>query len=624
MIYTVSFLATNKKRQVQMSEEKMSREEAFEKYINEISRIVQKLESITARKNKLKESELDLEENFVVDDELNFDSTSELDEYDYSYVQDKKKKHKRIKESIGKHIDEVNQFLASCGMFDEYDFNLERLINKLCLSYKERLILYVLVHYSLYSDTVAGLIITVRRLLELISYDTDVYITYYHLISKTSKLMSNNILKYSAVGFSDEQSVEFLEDNIAFADGKLFASLVEQTDFRSEEIGHNKNIPRRKEASSGIDKFENAMENITPKDIVAELDKYVIGQDATKKVLAVQAYLHYMRVKEKAAVPLRSNIMLIGPTGVGKTYIATKLADILGLPFVRSDVTTLTETGYVGDDVEIVLHDLFRKSSEDLSLAEKGIVFLDEVDKIAKAEVNQSTTGNPSDKAVQEALLSMLNGEEVRVPESGDRRIMHSSDGILMNTKNILFIFGGAFVGLDDIIYDRIKGDRSFGFNTSILTSKKDKETILSRVDVKDLEKFGMIPEFLGRIPIISVLQKLGKRELLDILMKSADSPYIKYQEFFKSLDKRFIVSDDAMTAIVDRALNMDMGARSLKSVFETIMIDVIYAINDNKATAIRITKKDVLKAYENSGVFNEGAKGEMENSPSDTDELMA
>ena len=291
---------------------------------------------------------------------------------------------------------------------------------------------------------------------------------------------------------------------------------------------------------------------------------------------------------------------MIGPTGVGKTYLVKTLADILGLPFSRADVTTLTETGYVGDDVEVVLYNLYRKANGDLEKAQFGIVFLDEVDKIAKAEPHQSTTGNPSDKAVQEALLSMMNGEDIRVPEFGDRRMMHSSDGILMNTKNILFIFGGAFVGLDDIIKMRLKGESGLGFGSNAILNKNklQKDKILSQVDVKDVEKYGMIPEFIGRIPIIVTLNELTKENLKDILIKTSESPIKKYVDFFNSIGKKLILTDDAINYIVDRASGMDMGARALKSIVETAMVNILFNLDGIKGNSLTLTRDDIEEVF--------------------------
>ena len=251
------------------------------------------------------------------------------------------------------------------------------------------------------------------------------------------------------------------------------------------------------------------------------------------------------------------------------------------------------------------LYNLYRKANGDLDKAQHGIVFLDEVDKIAKADAHQSTTGNPSDKAVQEALLSMMNGEDIRVPEFGDRRMMHSSDGILMNTKNILFIFGGAFVGLDDIIKMRLKGESSLGFGSNAVINKLQKNRILSQVDVKDIEKYGMIPEFIGRIPIIVTLNDLTKENLKDILTKTSESPIIKYTEFFKSIGKKLVVTAEAINFIVDKASSMNMGARSLKSIVETAMVNILFNLDGVKGNTLTLTKYDIENAFSEKEFVN-------------------
>ena len=193
----------------------------------------------------------------------------------------------------------------------------------------------------------------------------------------------------------------------------------------------------------------------------------------------------------------------------------------------------------------------------------------------------------------------MMNGEDIRVPEFGDRRMMHSSDGIVMNTKNILFIFGGAFVGLEDIIKMRLKGESSLGFGSNAVLNKLQKNKILSQVDVKDVEKYGMIPEFIGRIPIIVTLNELTKDNLKDILLKTKESPIIKYVDFFKSIGKKLILTDDAINYIVDKASTMNMGARSLKSIVETAMVNILFNLDGIKGNALTLTKKDIEKAFE-------------------------
>ncbi|MEK6794675.1 MAG: AAA family ATPase [Spirochaetota bacterium] len=486
---------------------------------------------------------------------------------------------------------DVEERAAKLRTYASYGFNIDKLIAKYDLNLKEQFILFSMIVRSLYED---GTAVALKRILELASVRGELYVTNYQYLAPTAPLIANGILAVTRDAANPEALPDFLRSQVSFADSRTLFVLLEQAPWNYLERAAETECRKRSER-----KFESIIERITPKEIVAELNRSVVGQTRAKRVLAVQAYLHYLRVKKSDAVPLRSNIMMIGPTGVGKTFLAKKLAEILAIPFTRADVTTLTETGYVGDDVEIVLYDLVREAGGDQALAEKGIVFLDEVDKIAKAETHQSTTGNPSDKAVQEALLSMLNGERIRVPETGDRRTMHSGEGLLMNTHNILFIFGGAFVGLDKIIADRMKGDTTLGFNASLTRNSEERDTLLKQVDMKDLEKFGMIPEFLGRIPIVVPLTKLTKSEMESILTTSPDSPLIKYAEFFRAMGKRLVISGDAVASIVDRAIAMDTGARALKSVVENIMVNVLYHYEDITGGSLKITKRLVAQALD-------------------------
>lgn len=570
---------------------KEKRMTAFETYFAEVNAIVSLLEQIADKRAKCRKY---AHEN-VPDDDFDEMLDSLLGENERKPLE-RASKIRETKKAIDALRAKIAERIATIATFDKYEFNLERFIATQELDERERYILYILIAYALYGDALSN--VSMRKILELISVDGEIYLTNYHYLTANAKLVTLGVIALSREMFAGDSGSDLVYTNVGLASSKLLFAFLEQAPWRYLQKQFEKPVYVQFDAvaSSG---FDSIIETITPKEIVKELDKYVIGQARAKRVLAVQAYLHYIRVKHSDFVPYRSNIMMVGPTGVGKTYLAKKLADILGLPFVRADVTTLTETGYVGDDVEIVLYDLFRKANNDIALAEKGVIFFDEVDKIAKADAHQSTTGNPSDKAVQEALLSMLNGEEVRVPESGDRRMMHGSEGIVINTKNILFIFGGAFVGLEDTISERLRGDQTFGFNTPLVDGKRDREKLLNKLDVKDLEKYGMIPEFLGRIPITVVLNKLSLSEMEVILTKSADSPLIKYFEFFKMLGKRLIVSNEAAKAIVERAAEIDMGARSLKHIVENVMVDILYHYDAIKGTTLKVTKKLVLDSFE-------------------------
>lgn len=552
----------------------------FEEYFDIVTKIVYTLTSINEHNEALKRINMNIENQFDFEDDIseNVDASSKTD---------------RLTSIINLH-ESLKNSMDSIKQYKKYNFNIERIISDLKLSQIECYILYSITVYSLYTDPLASL--SMRKLLELVSTETAIYIRNHKYISPESPLISSNILTTSRDNFSPSVGFEIGQTLVSFSNPKILFSLLEESDYSIIEEILNDKATEEFAVSNVLIKntSEYPVNDISPKEIVAELDKAVVGQKRAKRVLAVQSYLHYMRVQNKSSIPFRSNIMLIGPTGVGKTYLAKTLAAILNLPFARSDVTTITETGYVGDDVESVLYELYKKSGGNIAHAEKGIVFLDEIDKIAKADAHQSTTGNPGDKAVQEALLSMLNGEELRIPEYGDRRMMHSSDGILLNTKNILFIFGGAFVGIEDIIKERLKGQHSMGFAANVVGNTTSKDSILEKVDIKDLEKFGMIPEFLGRVPIVTTLRSLSKEEMKEVLTKSVDSPILRYHEFFDAMGKTFSITDEAIDAIVLKAFDLNMGARSLKSIVENIMINVLYNFDGLKHGSVKINVKDV------------------------------
>lgn len=561
------------------NKEYKNREEAFRDYFESVSKIVYTLNLISDRNDMTRRLSNNINRVLGYDDE--------------TIINDEKVANNNNDE-IAILIYSIKKDLKKIHTFKQYNFNIERFINEFELNDDERFILYCLITYTIYGDSMSA--ISVRRILELITMDADIYINKYHYFDSSSKLMSSGILVLSHEPYSSIGLLEVSNTLITFVNSKIvFAFLEKESYDLILDITNKENYIDTKSKK----KIIKEPRILTPKEIVSELNKTVIGQDDAKKALSVHAYLHCLRINGNKDIPFRSNILMIGPTGVGKTYLVKTLADILGLPFARADVTTLTETGYVGDDVEVVLYNLYKKANGDLEKAQNGIVFLDEVDKIAKADAHQSTTGNPSDKAVQEALLSMMNGEDIRVPEFGDRRMMHSSDGIVMNTKNILFIFGGAFVGLEDIIKMRLKGESSLGFGSNAVVNKLQKNKILSQVDVKDVEKYGMIPEFIGRIPIIVTLNELTKDNLKDILLKTKESPIIKYVDFFKSIGKKLILTDDAVNYIVDKASTMNMGARSLKSIVETAMVNILFNLDGIKGNVLTLTKKDIEKAFE-------------------------
>lgn len=564
-----------------------SREDAFRVYFDTVTKIVYTLNLISDKNDMTRRLSNNIDRTLGYEEEM---------------ISNNEKTINNNNNEVGLLINSLKVDLKKIDSFKKYNFNIERFIEEIDLNTDERFILYCLIVYTIYGDSMSA--ISVRRILELISIDSDIYINKYNYFENDGKLIYSGILTLSHEPYPSIGLLEVTNTLVTFINSKIVFAFLEKDkyDIISEIINaENINNSVIIDIKTGTRKKATKEFNIlTPKEIVNELNKKVIGQDEAKKALSVHAYLHCLRINGNKDIPFRSNILMIGPTGVGKTYLVKTLADILGLPFSRADVTTLTETGYVGDDVEVVLYNLYRKANGDLEKAQYGIVFLDEVDKIAKAEPHQSTTGNPSDKAVQEALLSMMNGEDIRVPEFGDRRMMHSSDGILMNTKNILFIFGGAFVGLDDIIKMRLKGESGLGFGSNAILNKNklQKDKILSQVDVKDVEKYGMIPEFIGRIPIIVTLNELTKENLKDILIKTSESPIKKYVDFFNSIGKRLILTDDAINYIVDRASGMDMGARALKSIVETAMVNILFNLDGIKGNSLTLTRDDIEEVF--------------------------
>lgn len=564
-----------------------SREDAFRVYFDTVTKIVYTLNLISDKNDMTRRLSNNIDRTLGYEDEITSNNEKTINTNN---------------NEVNILINSLKNDLKKIYSFKKYNFNIERFIEEIDLNTDERFILYCLIVYTIYGDSMSA--ISVRRILELISIDSDIYINKYNYFENDGKLLSSGILTLSHEPYPSIGLLEVTNTLVTFINSKIVFAFLEKDKYdiiseiiNAENINNSVIIDIKTGARKKATKEFNIL---TPKEIVNELNKTVIGQDEAKKALSVHAYLHCLRINGNKDIPFRSNILMIGPTGVGKTYLVKTLAEILGLPFSRADVTTLTETGYVGDDVEVVLYNLYRKAGGDLEKAQYGIVFLDEVDKIAKAEPHQSTTGNPSDKAVQEALLSMMNGEDIRVPEFGDRRMMHSSDGILMNTKNILFIFGGAFVGLDDIIKMRLKGESGLGFGSNAILNKNklQKDKILSQIDVKDVEKYGMIPEFIGRIPIIVTLNELTKENLKDILIKTSESPIKKYVDFFNSIGKKLILTDYAINYIVDRASGMDMGARALKSIVETAMVNILFNLDGIKGNSLTLTRDDIEEVF--------------------------